>query len=591
MRRLAPAVLALVSTGAAILAAVVLASGPLVVERGPLKFSAATPGRPVVLGVIAALALLIVWRRHPAWRRTAIGLLIALAPLALLLGRQPNNFPFGDGAIIELYTLFALKGQLYLGAYSQYLWHHPGPLSFYVFAPFYLLGGYSSFGLGVGVLFVNLGSLGLVAWLLARERTMRWPFTAALFGLLLIFYARVPGALTSGWNPHTPLLPLVALLFVATASLNGNLRLLPLAAALTSFIIQTHIGFSMVAGLLFLAALAPLLWVAWRDPVRRATCVWWMVGTVFLLELLWAPPLAEQLVKSPGNMTLIVRFFFSGPAEQTLLAAWNAWGTMLAGVFWPSLVLAGGNPLIVGDEVWPRLLGTGFVVLLVPAGFAAWRAGRTFTAWLAAASLIAAIGGFWSVTHVRGAIGDYHIFWLAPLGVVNAAVAIAELVAILRFLPAPSVEPRLIPGIVAVGTAAIAAIGIGPFFSTKSFDVEAEGATIRRMMFETRQGLLRLQAKHPVVRFDEGVWSTGAGFVLQLQLEGVDVSIAPEMIWLLGDQLAADGGEDVLLTVSRPGRHAEIVKRPHNITLADAETYFVDAVSLIDAPEARPPLK
>ena len=48
--------------------------------------------------------------------------------------------------------------------------------------------------------------------------------------------------LASQWNPHVLVLPTMAIVVVAAALAAGRTRLLPLLAALASFVVQTHLG-------------------------------------------------------------------------------------------------------------------------------------------------------------------------------------------------------------------------------------------------------------------------------------------------------------------------------------------------------------
>ncbi len=586
---MAPLTLTVAAMAAIALAVAILATGPVTLSLGPFKARSSTAGRPLGAAFICAFTLLGVWWRSRRWRSVATALLIAIAPLALLLGRVGTTYPTGDGALIELYTLHAIRGQQALGAYSQYGWHHPGPLSFYILAPFYVLGGDSTFGLGVGVLFVNLGSLAIVAWIVARETRVSLSFAVLLFGFLTLFAARIPQVLSSGWNPHTPLLPLVALVFVTASSLDGRLGLLPLAALLTSFVVQTHVGFSQVAGVLFVLAAYPVAMTALVDPERRSAMLWRLVATVFVLEGLWAGPLAEQVLKSPGNMTLILRFFFNGHIEQTVTASWIAWSTMLAAAFRPSFVLAAGSPFVPGDELWPRLLGTSLVLALVPAAIHAWRGGRRLVGWVSILAFVSSLGGAWSTYHIRGPIGDYHIFWLAPLGLVSAACIGAEATAFLSRLVAARLERLVVRTAATIALISVAAIGCRPYVGmSDTFELKSDGAMVRRLTNGVLTALPRWHATHPIVRCDDAVWATGAGLVLQLERANIRTSVAPEMVWLFGENMAADGTEDVLLTVSRAGRHVELAERPGNNTIAEGGTFYVDAISLIDQPEARP---
>jgi len=78
----------------------------------------------------------------------------------LLVATTPHAFPYGDVAVIELVTGAATRQFVALGPYSQYGWHHPGPLMFYALAPFAVLFGFKSIGLSIGAAVINLLALG-----------------------------------------------------------------------------------------------------------------------------------------------------------------------------------------------------------------------------------------------------------------------------------------------------------------------------------------------------------------------------------------------------------------------------------------------
>jgi hypothetical protein len=56
-----------------------------------------------------------------------------------------------------------------LGAYSQYGWNHPGPLPFYTFLAFYLLGGHGQPALNGPALATNLFALFVIPWMTLRH--------------------------------------------------------------------------------------------------------------------------------------------------------------------------------------------------------------------------------------------------------------------------------------------------------------------------------------------------------------------------------------------------------------------------------------
>src|SRR5262249_39968242 len=97
---------------------------------------------------------------------------IAIAAAAIFFGvalvivarHAPPIRETADGAILELYTLQALKGRLLVGPYSRFGWHHPGPLYFYLQAPWYWASGLRTLGMQAGAFAINAGAFALLAW-------------------------------------------------------------------------------------------------------------------------------------------------------------------------------------------------------------------------------------------------------------------------------------------------------------------------------------------------------------------------------------------------------------------------------------------
>src|SRR5712692_3882804 len=89
--------------------------------------------RPLSLGAALAGVLLVYGWKHRAFRLVAVALLVAFATLALAgYARQAAPYaPVGDIALIESYTIDASGGDLLVGPYSRFGWHHPGPIYFY----------------------------------------------------------------------------------------------------------------------------------------------------------------------------------------------------------------------------------------------------------------------------------------------------------------------------------------------------------------------------------------------------------------------------------------------------------------------------
>jgi hypothetical protein len=343
---------------------------------------------------------------------------------------------------------------------------------------------------------------------------------------------------------------------------------------------------------LCLMAVSGLCFTAWSRPNLRQSTALHLIGAVFLLQVLWFLPLAEQITHTPGNMTLIVRFFFSGDSGQPLNVAWRAWSTTIVSMFTPDFSLALGGNFRQAPTLWPSIAGTASVLALLPAALSAWRGGRRFMSVFALGCLLTSAAGLYSVLRIRGEIHDYHVFWLSLLGVVNISVALGEATAGLsRRLGAQGNQwiVRTATCLMLIDVLATGALPMmGPVDRAYDFFSSGiDGRNVRNLSTQLADALPNA-GHHPIVRSGEGMWAISAGLVLQMKRRHVPVSVAPEMVFLFGENLVADGREDLLLIVARRAEHEELAKLPFHITLAESAGVFVDAVSLADAPQFRP---
>ena len=192
--------------------------------------------------------------------------------MALSRQAQPVT-PVSDTAVIESYTAYASRGAQLVGPYSRYGWHHPGPLYFYVLAPFYALSGSLTTGLNAGALAVNLASVLVLAWVVVRAGG--GVLAIVTMAMVALYAWRVAPILASPWNPHVIVLPTMALIVASAAILSGWAGLLPLAAVIATFVGQTHVG--VLPSVLVVSAIASsvvlMAAVSERDPDKRRRLV------------------------------------------------------------------------------------------------------------------------------------------------------------------------------------------------------------------------------------------------------------------------------------------------------------------------------
>src|ERR1700722_19115170 len=319
-----------------------------------------------------------------------------IAGLVAVARRAQPVTSVSDPAVIESYTLYASRARLLVGPYSRYGWHHPGPLYFYLLVPFYLLSGKLATGLNAGALAISLLSVTVIAWVVAR--TASGVLAVAIVAMLVVYSWRVAPMLTSPWNPHVVVLPLMAFVVIAAAIVSGRPELLPLAAMIGTFAVQTHVGVLPVVLAVSAVALGSVLSSARSGvPIGRRGTVGILSVTLCVLAALWAVPVWEEMTRTPGNLTRLWRFFFTGHREgQPLRSAYIAWTDMLAGVLRPDLRLAEGSPFRRSHLRWPGGWAAVQLALLAVTATVAARSGRRFQAALSGLLVLGAVMGLWS---------------------------------------------------------------------------------------------------------------------------------------------------------------------------------------------------
>jgi len=274
--------------------------------------------------------------KGPLRARTALLVvgLIAVAggiPLAVALGvlRSPHWYPLLDLAQTELRVrdvggrhspLVGLAGRITGDNGLQ--GSHPGPLSFWMLAPFYTLFGRTAWALQAAAASLNLLAMGLAVWIAHRRGGVAGALGATLaLGLLMRAYAG--DWMTEAWNPYMPMMWWVVFLLAVWSVLVDDLVLLPVAVVAGTFCAQTHIpylGLVVGVGGFTVAWLALRTWRQRKDAdtaAARSRLLRWALPCLGLLALLWLPPVIDQAINDPGNLTLIEQNFTRDEDPQT----------------------------------------------------------------------------------------------------------------------------------------------------------------------------------------------------------------------------------------------------------------------------------
>ena len=201
--------------------------------------------------------------------------------------------PTVDWAIFEMQTRDVFRHGVWVGPYSRYGFNHPGPLLFYMLAVPYKLLGESSISMHITTLAVNAAAIVGIGWVAYRRGRLPIVLTV-LVPFALMLRALGPDLLRNPWNPYIPVIPLLLLLLLAWSVAVGDLWMLPVAVAVASFTIQSHVGLAVESVAVLLVALVGII-VQWRKTEAPERKAWWrhfrrvvaVAGGVFVL--LWLP--------------------------------------------------------------------------------------------------------------------------------------------------------------------------------------------------------------------------------------------------------------------------------------------------------------
>jgi len=372
----------------------------------------------------------------------AAPLLLTVARLAIL---RPPVWLWGDQALTDIASLNVYRGKMFLGPYSRFGWHHPGPAWFFFLGVFRAVGGGSPVALLAGCLLGTALAAALVVILVWRWLGPRagWVAAALLAAFQWSFSFDRVAAL---WNPYAVAVP--ALLLIVLCARVASARVWWPAflgtAATASFLVQTDVSTGIVVGALVVAALATRIVAALlsrggaggRDEPRPAAgwrqWTWRGVSLAAVLAVFWSLPLYQQATQHPGNMSQLVTFFRTNHSGHHGLDSIRAVDTVWAS-FPFRLDDAGqvndANPIvltrhgIVTHPFFFLYLVAAVVLLVVFARRRSW-----MRAALAGATAVALLAGTVSAFGAQGPLYPYLVQWMQPF-VIPVWLLAVELVA------------------------------------------------------------------------------------------------------------------------------------------------------------------
>lgn len=508
-----------------------------------------------------------------------VALALTLAPLVvsalvLLFAVGGEYNPSSDHALTELQTRSVGRDEVLVGLFSREDWNHPGPAEFYVLAPIYWLTGGMSVGISIGALVINGASVAGMA-LLARRRG-----GTPLMLVTLLFSALLLRALSASfwhdpWNCFVTALPYGLLIFLTWSLWHREAWALPVAAAVTTFLAQAHVGFLALATPLFALGVLGLAvsTVLETDGAARSEAVRSAVkaGAVGAAVLVvgWLPTAIDALTNSPNNAREIADYFRH--AEEPTHSVTDGWEVM-SGQFggapeWLTvkqpLGYLGQSPHI-GNPVVPWML-----LLVIVAGVVLWRrrvaGSRTLLAVLAATFVVGVV----AVVRTIGLAFDYRLRWTfipAMIGAVVIGWAVWRLVAD-RW---PRTGPRALTVTVLAGLTVLA--GVNTFTAAvagtpQGNDSEAVAVLTEQVvdhLGDDFDGTVLVDDAH-----HSGAWQA-RGLVLQLERRGIDVGVERSRVDEYGRHRVIDRADaDVVFVVSADDHIELVADRPDHRMVAE----------------------
>lgn len=452
-----------------------------------------------------------------------------------------NYFPNTDWALFELRARDVFEHGVFVGPYSRFGWNHPGPLLFYVLGVPYKLLGSKSISMHITALLVNGSTIALIGWVAFRRG--RLPMVvAALVPLALMTHAFGADDLRNPWNPYLPVLPLLVLLLLCWSVAVGDLWMFPIAIAVSSFAIQSHVGLAMESVAFLVVALAGVAWRGFRRTKEERRAWWVRVAKVMgvstgVFAVLWFPVFWGTVVRGDGNLESILQFFRDPHDTAGLNKAIE-----VLGLQW------GPRPEWIVGERGFDMLGTQFtethwwiplgLVLGIAATVVAVRRRSWSTVWLAGLVAVGFPVSVYAVSNIVDIVFPYLTRWTWVLG-----VALGMLILRGAWLAIPPARRDTALRWV-VPLAAVILVVISVMNTVDALDAgtpfHREQAAERSI---TRQVLKNLPpGEGPVLIDISNGGIVAPGIALALERDGIPTRITPDASVVYGKERLARGG-------------------------------------------------
>src|SRR5262245_9804635 len=488
------------------------------------------------------------------WIDLALVLVPFLAAIIGLVAIGSRFHAIADQANEEMLVRDVGHHAVLVGPYSRDNWNHLGPAMFYVLALPYRLFGSNSVGMWIGAAVLNGLAVAVIA-VIARRHGGTSLMVLMIFGCAVIIRALGADFVRDPWNPYLPVFCFGALVFLVWAMACGDVWALPVAAAVATFCVQTHIGYVPLALPLFGIGTGWLIWLAVnqhggggvRAPsvrnLGKAAAV-----AVGVLAIMWAPPLLEQITHSPGNITKVVDYFRHPPvgARHT----WLEGTRVVFGQFWivPEWVRGAprANPFSGESQLLYRAPVPLLLIAFVLGSFALWRRraaarGGDERGWRLAAIIGAALLlGVASIARTTGAAYAYRTRW--PFVLAMMATAVSMWAGWTLVAPRLTLRFRRAALLLTVFPVAIVG-GINTTDAARAGTPQRPLSTSIQRLGTATVAALPSRGGDVIVESPDGITGAISGLVLWLERHGVRARVEPQDGLAMGSHRVHHSGD------------------------------------------------
>lgn len=401
----------------------------------------------------------------------------------------------------------------------------PGPSMAYLLYPFYKLFGSNAFAL---VAAVNVLHLAAIGGCVVVAKRVGGASIAAFLGLTLgsTAMALAPRFFLEPWNVWVPVFAFALFLVLVWGVVCEHLALLPVAVAVGSHCVQTHISYTVLVTGLLGSAVVWLGWLWWRtDRLSALHPLRWLLVATATLIVSWLPPVIEQLRPGTGNMRKLYHQF-TDPGEP-FVGVRAALKAMIGrfNLFGPWLVDPQKDPRSTPNYIGFLL----FVVLVVTSARWAWKRREHVELALYAVLAAATVLGLISTTRIFGTFFEYVIRWMSPLVAMWIAASLWSCWLTWRPRAVTLADRRAITrgaAIVAVAACAVVAVGVARGVSA---DIPYErDSTITGALSADLEQSLDPALHYQINEFDPvALGSVAFGLALELERHNLHAGVGP----------------------------------------------------------------